>query len=71
MDGNDCFKHLNASCPADKINLLTRKCVCPYSIVDSVAPFDERQLFPEQAFFNDLLHEKISEEDYAHAMTSL
>ena len=56
------------NCPTNKINLLTRKGVYPYSFVDSFARLDERQLPPKQAFFNDLLQEAISEEDYAHAM---
>ena len=68
MDGNGSFKQLKANYPANKINLLTRKGVYPYSYVDSFARFDERQLPPKQAFFNDLLQEAISEEDYAHAM---
>ena len=41
MGGNDSFVHLKANCPADKINLLTRKDVYPYSFVDSSVRFDD------------------------------
>ena len=65
--GTDCFEQLREHFPTDKIDLLTRKGVFPYSYLDSFERFDERELPPKSEFFNDLSGEDISDEDYDHA----
>ena len=51
----------------EDLALLARKGVYPYSYVDSFERFQETQLPPKAALFNDLTGEDISDEDYSHA----
>ena len=50
-----------------KLELLLRKGVYPYSYITSFEVFDETELPPIEAFYNDLSKEACTEEDYAHA----
>ena len=52
---------------AEDLPLLTQKGVYPYSYIKEFQVFEETSLPPKEAFFNDLLEEVISEEDYQHA----
>ena len=56
----------NAPCNLP-LELLTRKGVYPYSYISSFKIFEETQLPPPSAFFNNLTEEDITEEDYQHA----
>ena len=47
--------------------VLTRKGVFPYSYLDSLEKFNDRQLPPIEEFHNDLSGQPCSEEDYNHA----
>lgn len=47
--------------------LLTQKGVYPYPYMDSFSKFEETSLPPKAAFFNDLIQEEITDEDYEHA----
>ena len=44
--------------------MLTRKGVYPYSYMDSFERFEETELPPREAFFNDLSKEGVSDEEY-------
>ena len=52
-----------------KNDMVTRKGVYPYSYMnsfrDSFKKFEETQLPPKEAFFNDLTKKDINEEDYS------
>ena len=50
-----------------KLELLLRKGVYPYLYITSFEVFDETELPPIEAFYNDLSKEACTEEDYAHA----
>ena len=47
--------------------LLTQKGIYPYSYMDSFSKFEETSLPPKAAFFNDLIQEEITDEEYEHA----
>ncbi|XP_063243247.1 uncharacterized protein LOC134542710 [Bacillus rossius redtenbacheri] len=49
--------------------LVVRKCVFPYDYVDTWERLDERQLPPQDCFFNILTDSDISDADYDHAKT--
>lgn len=44
-----------------------RKGIYPFEYIDSFERFDETQLPPKEAFYNNLTREHISSEDYDHA----
>ena len=48
-------------------DLLLRKGVYSYEYMDSIAKFQETQLLAQEAFFNRLTDEELSETDYEHA----
>ena len=49
------------------LELLTRKGVYPYDYMDGFERFKERQLPDREKFYNKLMDEHLSEDDYAHA----
>ena len=49
----------------NKLKLLSRKGVYPYSYIDSVEKFDE-SLPSKEAFHNDLTDEELSDKDFCH-----
>lgn len=51
----------------EKRALVGRKGVFPYSWLDSIERFEEKELPPIEAFVSDLTGEGISEQDYVHA----
>jgi len=53
----------------EKRNLVIRKGVYPYSYFDSFEKFEEQQLPPKSAFYNDLKGEELDQKDYDHAVT--
>ena len=54
---------------ADEVfNLVKSKGVYPYSYIDSFIRFEEEELPPIEAFYNDLAREDISDKEYKHAL---
>ena len=66
--GAENFKVLRRYFPEDKIHLLLRKGVFPYSWFDDVKKFKETQLPPIEAFRNDLTGEDCSIEGMCHVV---
>ena len=60
---NERWRHIDKS----KFNLLLRKGVFPYEWADNFEKFDETNLPPQDAFYNKLREQRISDEDYLHA----
>ena len=60
------LRHQYGSVDPTKLSLLLRKGVYPYSHFTSFDTFNETQLPPRSAFYNDLNDEPCSDEDYAH-----
>ncbi|XP_075229548.1 uncharacterized protein LOC142329098 [Lycorma delicatula] len=65
---------INTNCDESKTKaraifnlLIQRKGVYPYTYMKSASVFDETQLPPVEAFYDDLRREHISESDYMHA----
>lgn len=52
----------------EKLELMRRKGLCPYSYLDGWERFDETEPPPPEAFFNDLKGEAISADDYQHVL---
>ena len=65
--GIENFKILSRFFPEDKLELLTRKQVFPYSWFDDYKKLDETSLPPIEAFYNDLNDTPCTLEDYEHA----
>ena len=65
--GDAYFHVLKRHFPANKIPMLLRKGVYPYSYMNSPHKFAETSLPPREAFFNDLTNESVSKDDYDHA----
>ena len=63
------FKALHMYFDDDKVDLLLRKGVYPYSYCSSFEKFNETKLPPREAFYNDITKEELSESDYLHAKT--
>ena len=54
----------------DKTELLTREGVLyPYDYVSSISKFDETQLPPKEEFYSKLNDEKITDDEYQHAIS--
>jgi hypothetical protein len=73
-EGVSKFKHLHRYVQKShqgntnmKMQLLSRKGVYPYRYISSFNRFNESDLPPKSAFYNDLNESYISEEDYFHA----
>lgn len=66
-DGPDKFKLLAKFFPADKLPHLLRKGVFCYNYIDSFERFNDLELPSRDKFFNDLIDEECSVEDYNHA----
>ena len=61
------FKHFRDTFKNDDIaKLLLRKNIFCYSHIDSFQRFEEKQLPPKDAFYNELKQEHISDEDYEY-----
>jgi DNA-directed RNA polymerase subunit RPC12/RpoP len=60
------FQHYHEF-PEESIELLSRKGVYPYNYMDSYHKLNLVGLPPQEAFYNDLLEENISDIEYAHA----
>ena len=62
----------NNTVPPEKagevFNLVKSKGVYPYSYIDSFIRFEDEELPPIEAFYNDLAREDISDEEYKHAL---
>ena len=67
QSGVDKFKLLKQFFPADKLDLLMRKGVFPYGFLSSMEKFSETSLPAKSEFFNELIGEPISDDDYIHA----
>ncbi|CAH0392225.1 unnamed protein product [Bemisia tabaci] len=63
----DLFIQTRKIIPDHLLHLAMRKSVFPYSYITSEAVFDETELPPIGAFFNDLSKEPCSPENYKHA----
>ena len=63
---HDFLRQKYGSVEPEKLELLLRKGVYPYSYFTSFETFEETELPPISAFYNDLTDEPCSEEDYAH-----
>ena len=61
------FPSVRSNFEMNKLPLLIRKGVYPYTFVDGADKFLLNELPPKDAFFNDLRQEAISDADYAHA----
>lgn len=57
------WKHL----PPDCFNLLSGKLSFPYAYFDSLQRFEECELPPIEAYYNDLMEECLTDEDYEEA----
>ena len=62
------FKNLKKKNIKTNFSLLSRKGVYPYDYVTSINKLKETKLPPKEAFYSKLLDEKISDEDYQHAL---
>ena len=58
------FKNKWKGLPEEAFELLTRKGVYPYAYMDSADRFKESKLPPKEDFYNDLVKQHITEEDY-------
>lgn len=65
--GSHKFKCMNKVYSQDEVLLLLRKQVYPYEYCDNMAKFSEVKLPSQDAFFNTLTNESISDDDYRHA----
>ena len=63
----DAFVNVKKYYTEDKIDLLTRKGVCPYEYTDSRKKLKETRLPSKEAFYSKLNDEGITDADYAHA----
>jgi hypothetical protein len=63
------FNYMSYFFSGDKLDLLLRKGVFPYNYWDGPARLEETQLPPRSAFYNQLVSQDVSEEDYTHAQT--
>ena len=51
----------------EKFKLLQRKGIYPYEYIDTIQKLDEKNLPPEEAFYNSLKNESITSNDYQTA----
>lgn len=65
--GPEKFKCMNSVYQPDEVQLLLRKQVYPYDYMDDESKFQDIELPPKDAFFNNLTDEPITDEDYMHA----
>jgi hypothetical protein len=61
------FENMYKIFDEDKVDLLLRKGIYPYSYMDSLNKMNEISLPSKESFYNDLKKEHISNEDYIHA----
>ena len=61
------FKITSKFYRGEQLELMTQKGIYPYSYMDSWERFNETELPPKSAFYNDLSEEKISDKDYQTA----
>ncbi len=66
LNAND-FVHLQHHFPEQNIELLKRKGVFPYDYIASLDKLNECKLPTKDKFFNSLLMQHISDDDYQHA----
>ena len=62
------FKHTASHSPQDKLHLLLRKGIFPYSYWDSSKQFYEKKLPAKEEFYNRLTEEHVTDEEYQHAI---
>ena len=67
-NGEDMFPILQRYVEAERVPLFLRKGVYAYDLMDCVERFKEPTLLPKELFYNVLNDEKISDEDYNHAI---
>ena len=70
QEGSNKFVSLKKEFPdPNKLKLLLRKGVYPYSYIDHESRFTEKQLPDIGQFYNELTEEHLSQQDYNHAQT--
>ncbi len=68
--GYDCFPLTESSLPLEhknKLSLLTKKGVFPYSYITSLEILEEKTLPPKESFYDILKKQHITDEEYQHA----
>ena len=61
------FKNKWSNLPIECFEMLTKKLPFPYKYFDSLSRFEEQELPPIEEYYNDLMDEPQSDEDYAFA----
>ena len=65
--GIENFIHTGKYYQGEQLTLMTQKGVYPYGYMNSWERFNETELPPKEAFYNDLTNEQLADEDYEHA----
>jgi len=66
-EGIQKFKHTQKYFDNDKLDLVTKKGVCPYDYINSFEKMDETSLPPIEAFYSVMYNRPLDEKDYEHA----